>query len=112
MQKVKDICLCAFLIALAALIVYFLFTTVLRDRTYAQEYNDIKEKYEDLEEVYHDYKYAHEYVDSLVIDDLWSCEDDISCLYCYFEGEEDSTFEEAKKSFDHFHVIYKKHCHY
>ena len=119
MSKVKDIFVCIFLLALASLVFYLLATSVLSNRDTAQELSDLQEKYDDLQEKYDDLKEVHsemkmyyQFRDDSVVDDLWSCEDDIATLYCYFEGEDYVNLSEAKESFNRFHTVYKKHCHY
>ena len=119
MQKVKDICLSAFLILLSILIINFLFHVISQDKTYYQkyteleeEYDNLKSNYDDLTDIFHDYKLYIEFREDSVVDDLWSCEDDIATLSCYFYNDTDITFEEAENSFDHLNSVYIKHCHY
>ena len=78
----------------------------------SQQYDDLQEKYNNLMEVYQNYKSVCEYLDSLVIFDLWSCEDDIITLSGYFDGNDDFTFEETKNAFEHIDSVYRKYCHY
>lgn len=92
------------------------------------EYNELLEKYPDLnlpidildtssfyftdsENIEDDHnRLEYEYTN--MQEDLWSCEDDIACLYCFFEQEDDFTFDKAKESFTRLMSVYDKHFHY
>lgn len=72
------------------------------------KYNDLTEKYDDLEEQYY---YLKDQYSSMSYDlehykeRVWSFEDDFANVWCFFEDEEDVTFEEAKESFTRIHSL-------
>ena len=101
MSKVKDICLCVFLLALAALIVIVLLTGLFGRRNLSEDYDKLSEEYSALEDKYYSIKARYE--DHLYT--IESCENDASIVWCYFEQEEDISFNKAHDSF--MNIYYK-----
>lgn len=68
---------------------------------YEAKYNEYHDKYDELEMKYE--KLYSLYSDSM--DKLGASEDDLITVYCYFENENDVTFDEAYDSFDRLRTV-------
>ena len=65
-----------------------------------EEYDDLLAKYDSINSWYYDDKEDIGFELDRITDSIGSLEDDIATVWCYFENEEGTTFDEAYASFD------------
>ena len=79
-----------------------------------EEYDELLTKYDSINSSYFDNKEEIGFELDRITDSIGSLEDDIATVWCYFENEEDVTFDEASASFDKINsvlmsIIYPSH---